>query len=44
MAFIFLAIYLTPPTPSVVLCVVEKDYPKTLLELEKRFSSEEACH
>ena len=23
--------------------VVDEDYPRTLLELEKRFSSEEAC-
>src|ERR1039458_3238277 len=37
-----LAIYLTPPHTTSSVWVVNEDYPRTLLELEKRFSSEEA--
>jgi hypothetical protein len=33
----------TPPTPSSGVWVVDEDDPTTLLEFEKRFSSEEAC-
>ena len=36
-------IYLTPPNTTSSVWVVNEDYPRTLLELEKRFSSEEAC-
>jgi hypothetical protein len=34
-------IYLTPPTLTVVFEGVSEDYPRILLELEKRFSTEE---
>jgi hypothetical protein len=37
-------IYLMPPSPSYsVFLGMDEDYPKTLLELERRFCTEEAC-
>jgi len=34
---------LTPLTPTCSVRVMDEDFPKTLLELERRFSTEEAC-